>query len=75
MAEAGALEAITVSTQMAWPGHRHPLGVTAGDRDEVAGLGGLLVIGMGRHASSLASTISYAAGPGARATQVARCSS
>ena len=52
VAEAGALEAITVSTQMAGRGTDIRLGGTAGDRDEVAGLGGLLVIGMGRHASS-----------------------
>ena len=52
VAEAGALAAITVSTQMAGRGTDIRLGGTAGDHDEVAGLGGLLVIGMGRHASS-----------------------
>jgi preprotein translocase subunit SecA len=61
VAEAGALGAITVSTQMAGrgtdirlggganPGGRPP---ASGDRDRVAGLGGLLVIGTGRHVSS-----------------------
>ena len=84
VAEAGALGAITVSTQMAGrgtdirlggshshgtPGHGVPAdgatsdgvpadgatsdGARARDgHDQVAGLGGLLVIGMGRHASS-----------------------
>jgi len=62
VAEAGALGAITVSTQMAGRGTDIRLGGSQGasaqedsakaDRDEVAGLGGLLVIGMGRHASS-----------------------
>jgi preprotein translocase subunit SecA len=67
VAEAGALGAITVSTQMAGRGTDIRLGGTHGDRaqdggaqdgraqagrDRVAGLGGLLVIGMGRHASS-----------------------
>ena len=52
VAEAGALGAITVSTQMAGRGTDIRLGGTHGDRDQVAGLGGLLVIGMGRHASS-----------------------
>ena len=52
VAEAGALGAVTVSTQMAGRGTDIRLGGTHGDRDEVAGLGGLLVIGMGRHASS-----------------------
>ena len=52
MAEAGARGAITVSTQMAGRGTDIRLGGTGGDRDEVAALGGLLVIGMGRHASS-----------------------
>jgi preprotein translocase subunit SecA len=80
VAEAGALGAITVSTQMAGrgtdirlggshgdgpPGHGPPghgrqgdrshgdgTGGSQGGHDQVAGLGGLLVIGMGRHASS-----------------------
>ena len=57
VAEAGARGAITVSTQMAGRGTDIRLGGSQGDsaredRDEVAGLGGLLVIGMGRHASS-----------------------
>jgi preprotein translocase subunit SecA len=62
VAEAGALGAITVSTQMAGRGTDIRLGGTRSgsgqedssqeDRDKVAGLGGLLVIGMGRHASS-----------------------
>ncbi len=52
IAEAGARGAITVSTQMAGRGTDIRLGGTGGDRDEVAALGGLLVIGAGRHASS-----------------------
>ncbi len=52
VAEAGARGAITVSTQMAGRGTDIRLGGTGGDRDEVAALGGLLVIGVGRHASS-----------------------
>jgi preprotein translocase subunit SecA len=67
VAEAGALGAITVSTQMAGRGTDIRLGGTRSDsgqedsgqedgsqedRDKVARLGGLLVIGMGRHASS-----------------------
>jgi len=52
VAEAGARGAVTVSTQMAGRGTDIRLGGTHGDRDEVVGLGGLLVIGMGRHASS-----------------------
>jgi preprotein translocase subunit SecA len=60
VAEAGALGAITVSTQMAGRGTDIRLGGTSNkgshgaghDRAQVAGLGGLLVIGMGRHASS-----------------------
>jgi preprotein translocase subunit SecA len=52
VAEAGALGAITVSTQMAGRGTDIRLGGAEGDRDEVAGLGGLLVIGTGRHATS-----------------------
>ena len=75
VAEAGALGAITVSTQMAGrgtdirlggtrgtpgggtpgggtPGGGTPGGGSSDGHDQVAGLGGLLVIGMGRHASS-----------------------
>jgi len=52
VAEAGARGAITVSTQMAGRGTDIRLGGTGGDRDLIAGLGGLYVIGTGRHASS-----------------------
>jgi preprotein translocase subunit SecA len=52
VAEAGALGAITVSTQMAGRGTDIRLGGSGGDRDRVADLGGLCVIGTGRHASS-----------------------
>jgi preprotein translocase subunit SecA len=52
IAEAGARGAITVSTQMAGRGTDIKLGGSSGDRDEIAGLGGLLVIGTGRHESS-----------------------
>jgi preprotein translocase subunit SecA len=52
IAEAGARGAITVSTQMAGRGTDIKLGGSSGDRDEVAALGGLLVIGTGRHESS-----------------------
>jgi preprotein translocase subunit SecA len=52
VAEAGAYGAITVSTQMAGRGTDIRLGGSAGDRDQVAGLGGLLVVGTGRHTSS-----------------------
>jgi preprotein translocase subunit SecA len=52
VAEAGAYSAITVSTQMAGRGTDIRLGGTGGDRDLIAGLGGLYVIGTGRHASS-----------------------
>jgi preprotein translocase subunit SecA len=52
IAEAGAPGAITVSTQMAGRGTDIRLGGSDGDRDEIAGLGGLYVIGTGRHASS-----------------------
>jgi preprotein translocase subunit SecA len=52
VAGAGAPDAITVSTQMAGRGTDIRLGGTSGDPDQVAGLGGLLVIGVGRHASS-----------------------
>jgi preprotein translocase subunit SecA len=52
VAEAGAYGAITVSTQMAGRGTDIRLGGTDGDRDLIAGLGGLYVIGTGRHAGS-----------------------
>jgi preprotein translocase subunit SecA len=52
VAEAGAAGAITVSTQMAGRGTDIRLGGAAGDHGQVAELGGLLVIGVGRHASS-----------------------
>jgi preprotein translocase subunit SecA len=57
VAEAGAYGAITVSTQMAGRGTDIRLGGSGGadgaaDHDRVAELGGLYVIGTGRHASS-----------------------
>jgi len=52
VADAGVYGAITVSTQMAGRGTDIRLGGRGGDRDQVAGLGGLYVIGTGRHASS-----------------------
>ena len=52
VAEAGTYGAITVSTQMAGRGTDIRLGGTGGDRNLIAGLGGLYVIGTGRHASS-----------------------
>jgi preprotein translocase subunit SecA len=52
VAEAGTDGAITVSTQMAGRGTDIRLGGTSGDRDLIADLGGLYVIGTGRHASS-----------------------
>jgi preprotein translocase subunit SecA len=52
IAEAGSHGAITVSTQMAGRGTDIRLGGTAGDSERIAGLGGLYVIGTGRHASS-----------------------
>ncbi|GLZ11100.1 protein translocase subunit SecA [Actinomadura sp. NBRC 104425] len=64
IARAGAPGAITVSTQMAGrgtdirlgggvpPAAASPAPPPAADRDRVAGLGGLLVIGTGRHPSS-----------------------
>ena len=52
IAEAGAHGAITVSTQMAGRGTDIRLGGRDGDRDQIAELGGLYVIGTGRHASS-----------------------
>jgi preprotein translocase subunit SecA len=53
IAEAGGLGAVTVSTQMAGRGTDIRLGGSAQpDRDAVADLGGLYVIGAGRHDSS-----------------------
>jgi preprotein translocase subunit SecA len=52
IAEAGSYGAITVSTQMAGRGTDIRLGGTAGDSERVASLGGLYVIGTGRHAST-----------------------
>lgn len=52
VAEAGAFGAITVSTQMAGRGTDIRLGGTGGDPDRIAELGGLYVIGTGRHESS-----------------------
>lgn len=52
VAEAGTRDTITVSTQMAGRGTDIRLGGSAGDQDEIAELGGLQVIGTGRHASS-----------------------
>jgi preprotein translocase subunit SecA len=52
VAEAGAYGAITVSTQMAGRGTDIRLGGAGGDPDQIAGLGGLYIIGTGRHASS-----------------------
>jgi preprotein translocase subunit SecA len=51
VAEAGALGAITVSTQMAGRGTDIRLGGSDGDAEQVAELGGLYVIGTGRHES------------------------
>jgi preprotein translocase subunit SecA len=51
VAEAGCLGAITVSTQMAGRGTDIRLGGHDGDPGEVAALGGLYVIGTGRHES------------------------
>lgn len=51
IAEAGSYGAITVSTQMAGRGTDIRLGGTAGDSERIASLGGLYVIGTGRHAS------------------------
>jgi preprotein translocase subunit SecA len=48
----GAYGAITVSTQMAGRGTDIRLGGAGGDRNLIAGLGGLYVIGTGRHAGS-----------------------
>ena len=52
VAEAGTRGAVTVSTQMAGRGTDIRLGGAAGDQGQVAALGGLSVIGAGRHGSS-----------------------
>jgi preprotein translocase subunit SecA len=52
VAEAGTRGAVTVSTQMAGRGTDIRLGGAAGDQGQIAGLGGLHVIGAGRHGSS-----------------------
>jgi preprotein translocase subunit SecA len=52
VAEAGARGAITVSTQMAGRGTDIRLGGAAGDQGQIAALGGLHVVGAGRHGSS-----------------------
>ncbi|MCW2891972.1 MAG: Protein export cytoplasm protein SecA ATPase helicase [Actinomycetia bacterium] len=52
VAEAGAYGAITVSTQMAGRGTDIRLGGIGGDRNLIAKLGGLYIIGTGRRASS-----------------------
>jgi len=49
IAEAGTNGTITVSTQMAGRGTDIRLGGSEGDRDEIAELGGLYVIGTGRY--------------------------
>jgi preprotein translocase subunit SecA len=52
VAEAGTRGAVTVSTQMAGRGTDIRLGGAAGDQGQIAALGGLHVIGAGRHGSS-----------------------
>jgi preprotein translocase subunit SecA len=52
VAEAGVRGAITVSTQMAGRGTDIRLGGAAGDQGQIAALGGLHVIGVGRHHSN-----------------------
>jgi preprotein translocase subunit SecA len=52
VAGAGARGAITVSTQMAGRGTDIRLGGPAGDQGQIAAIGGLCVIGAGRHGSS-----------------------
>jgi preprotein translocase subunit SecA len=49
IAEAGTIGTITVSTQMAGRGTDIRLGGSTGNRDEIVELGGLYVIGTGRH--------------------------
>ena len=74
IAEAGAQGTITVSTQMAGRGTDIRLGGTSGDPAQVAALGGLYVIGSGRHASSRLDHQLRGRSAG-RATQAPRCSS
>jgi preprotein translocase subunit SecA len=52
VAEAGTRGTVTVSTQMAGRGTDIRLGGAAGDDGQIAALGGLHVIGTGRHVSS-----------------------
>jgi preprotein translocase subunit SecA len=52
VAEAGTRGAVTVSTQMAGRGTDIRLGGATGDQGQIAALGGLHVIGAGRHGSS-----------------------
>jgi preprotein translocase subunit SecA len=52
VAEAGSRGAVTVSTQMAGRGTDIRLGGAAGDQGQLGALGGLHVIGAGRHRSS-----------------------
>ena len=52
VAEAGTRGTVTVSTQMAGRGTDIRLGGAAGDQGQIAALGGLHVIGAGRHGSS-----------------------
>jgi preprotein translocase subunit SecA len=52
IAEAGSFGAITVSTQMAGRGTDIRLGGSAGDRERVAGLGGLSILASGRYWTS-----------------------
>ena len=52
VAGAGIRGAITVSTQMAGRGTDIRLGGATGDQGQIAALGGLQVIGAGRHGSS-----------------------
>ena len=76
IAEAGALGTVTVSTQMAGRGTDIRLGGSRRGRPRrgVAELGGLHVIGTGRHHTD-GWTTSCAAAPAARATRARRCSS
>jgi preprotein translocase subunit SecA len=52
ISEAGVRGVVTVSTQMAGRGTDIRLGGAAGDQGQIAALGGLHVIGAGRHGSS-----------------------
>ena len=52
VAEAGIRGAVTVSTQMAGRGTDIRLGGAAGDQGQIAAIGGVHVIGAGRHGSS-----------------------